>query len=98
MKNKCEGCGGDCRFDPQSQELKCKYCGSLKHIEKENVKNTKTFLNESSTLSSNEVKEHVMFCKTCKNACVLSFDINNDDINIKSVYENIIIPGIKLFT
>ncbi len=33
----CKGCGGPTQFDPESQNLKCEFCGTLTEFEKPNV-------------------------------------------------------------
>ena len=34
---KCDGCGSNMVFDPETQRLKCPYCASLKDFEKSNA-------------------------------------------------------------
>ncbi|MBQ7452902.1 MAG: hypothetical protein IJS68_01395 [Clostridia bacterium] len=92
MKNKCSGCGGDCRFDTESGELKCKYCGSLKHFEKEMAQNVKMQLSSAPNLTSGEAQERFKYCQTCKTASI----VENKTTSCPSCGANNLVDGSKI--
>lgn len=94
---KCPNCGGEAMFEPNSQKMKCLYCGSLFEID--NLTIAKEHELEE-LLSSGDVWDEtdVYQCKTCGAKEIIS----KQEVNIKCSFcgtSNIIkseeLPGIK---
>lgn len=94
---KCPNCGGEAIFEPNSQKMKCLYCGGLFEIDNKTIVKEREL---DELLSSGDVWEEadVYQCKTCGAKEIIS----KQEVNIKCSFcgtSNIIkseeLPGIK---
>lgn len=74
----CQNCSADLKYDPSSQSMKCKNCGSINEISLE--ENT-SFLNENSfdefenEMLADQVETKVVQCKNCS----AQFDVRTEE-------------------
>ncbi len=71
----CPSCGGRMVFDPESQQLKCPYCESLKDIEKNNTKPNEYDIDRAPDVEDEEGwgdTTRVMRCQGCGAQIVLT--------------------------
>lgn len=79
---KCEGCGGNMVFDPQTQSLKCEHCGRVdefsksSHVDELDIENAF----EQSIKWNEEVNVY-----RCSN-CGAVFTIRSDEVSVKCPY------------
>ena len=66
-KYKCNACGGNMEFDPESQSLKCIFCNDIKTIESSNEKPLVYDFNSADTTASRDWGEQkrVIKCENC---------------------------------
>ena len=62
ISNRCKGCGGELRFDFDTQNLKCSQCEATVDIPSAKTLNNKKTFDENSTIKQQE--ERVLFNRT----------------------------------
>lgn len=69
LSTKCKNCGGQLKFDPKKQTLRCEYCETSYHLPKANV-NAVLVRGYSNAFHPNELNKNLNFykCSMCGNA------------------------------
>lgn len=63
---KCDGCGGILYFNPESQNLKCEYCGAGLGFEKKPATSVKQEYGTSLVKIDSKDAKHIYECNSCK--------------------------------